>query len=294
MATTGGQAADTTLEVLILSFDSAVVIERCLASLAKLLPGIPVAIHEHSDAVGALDRVRQLAAQHPAPVRVSVDTSNPGFGAGCNALAASSPASHFLFLNPDTEIVTWPYGPALPDVGRLVGPLMVDSGDPSRHYGVSYRVRDEIARSWLRRGGPPPNGTGFVSGAALLIANADFERVGRFDEGYFLFYEDIDLCLRANEAGVGTHVDERFTVRHSGAHSTSGQFGMSLLWSYESAVRFHRAQGSPVAGYRCYVVADSIARAAIHLVRRRAGVARSYFELASRAARELFLARPVQ
>ena len=106
--------------------------------------------------------------------------------------------------------------------------------------------------------------------------------------------EDLYLWALVGHRPAGTYVDERFTVRHSGAHSTSGQFGMSLLWSYESAVRFHRAQGSPVAGYRCYVVADSIARAAIHLVRRRAGVARSYFELASRAARELFLARPVQ
>ncbi len=101
---------------------------------------------------------------------------------------------------------------------------MVDSGDPSRHYGVRYRIRDEIARSWLRRVAPRPNGSGFVSGAALLIARADFDRIGGFDEEYFLFYEDIDLCLRANAAGIGTFVDERFTVRHSGAHSTSAAF----------------------------------------------------------------------
>jgi N-acetylglucosaminyl-diphospho-decaprenol L-rhamnosyltransferase len=288
VSTSSEEPNTAALEVLILSYDSSVVIERLLATLSTLLPDTPVAIREHSDAPGAIGRLEMLAAAHPTFVRVSVDARNPGFGAGCNALAAASNARHLLFLNPDTELVSWPYQHALPADGRLVGPLMVGSGDPSRHYGVRYRVRDEIARSWFRHVAPRPTGSGFVSGAAFLIAKTDFDRIGGFDESYFLFYEDIDLCLRANAAGIGTYVDERFTVRHAGAHSTSGRFGMSLMWSYESAVRFHRAHGSPVAGYRCYVVADSIARAAAHGVRRRGATSRSYLSLAWRAARELF------
>ncbi|HUF98859.1 MAG TPA: hypothetical protein VMM60_12090 [Ilumatobacter sp.] len=275
------------LEVLILSFDSSTVIERCLASLTTLIPDTPVAIREHSDAVGAVDRLHRLAAGHSAPVRISTDPTNPGFGAGCNALAASSTATHLLFLNPDTELVSWPFHTGLPPLGRLVGPLMVDSGDPSRHYGVRYRIRDEMARSWLRLRGQRPNGAGFVSGAALLIARADFERIDGFDEGYFLFYEDIDLCLRANAAGIGTYVDDRFTVRHTGAHSTSSRFGTSLQWSYQSAVRFHRQQGSPIIGYRCYVVVDSIARATLHLARGRRTLAAAYLRLAQRSAGDL-------
>lgn len=287
VSTSSEESKTAALEVMILSYDSAVVIESLLSTLSELLPQTPVAIREHSDSPGAIGRLEKLAAAHPTPVRVSADVSNPGFGAGCNALAAASTARHLLFLNPDTELVSWPYRDAPPAQGRLVGPLMVDSGDPSRHYGVRYRVRDEIARSWFRRSSQRPAGTGFVSGAALLIARADFERIGGFDERYFLFYEDIDFCLRANGAGIGTFVDERFMVRHSGAHSTSSRFGTSLMWSYESGVRFHRAHGSPVAGYRCYVVADSIARAALHGVRLGSAATRGYLALAARAARDL-------
>lgn len=284
MNTTSERTGSTALEVLILSFDSSAVIDRCLASLATLLPDTPVAVHEHSDDLGAVDRLHQLATRHSAPVRISADPTNPGFGAGCNALAANSHATHLLFLNPDTELVSWPYQTRLPDSGRLTGPLMVDSGDPSRHYGVRYRIRDEIARSWLRRSSPKPAGSGFVSGAALLITRADFGRIGGFDEHYFMFYEDIDLCLRANAAGIETFVDDRFTVLHTGAHSTSSRFGTSLQWSYESAVRFHRTHDDSVAFYRCYVVADSLGRAALHLARGRRTMAAGYWRLALRAA----------
>jgi GT2 family glycosyltransferase len=287
VATSSDEPNTAALEVLIVSYDSAGVIEQLLASLSEQLPGTPVAIREHSDSPGAVARLEKLATAQPTSVGVSADLTNPGFGAGCNALAAASTARHLLFLNPDTELVSWPYHQGLPAEGRLVGPLMVDSGDPSRHYGASYRIRDEIARSWLRRSARWPDGTGFVSGAALLIARSDFQRIGGFDEQYFLFYEDIDFCLRANALGIGTYIDERFTVRHTGAHSTSSRFGPSLMWSYESAIRFHRAHGSPVTVYRCYVVVDAIARSVIHGLRRRWAMSRSYRALAARAAREL-------
>ncbi len=286
--TTGLTSGLTTgLEVMILSYDSAVVIEACLASLAAVLPGVGVAIREHSDDPAAIGRLERLAARHPAPVRISADPGNPGFGAGCNAMAATSTARHYLFLNPDTELVAWPFHDALPEAGRITGPVMVDSGDPARHWGIDYRIRDEVARSWLRRSAPMPAGTGFVSGAALLVAAEDFERLGGFDESFFLFYEDIDLCLRANASGIGTWVVPAFTVRHAGAHSTSGRFGQSLIWSYESAVRFHRKHGSPVVGYRTYVVADSIGRATGHLLLGHRERARSYGRLARRAATDL-------
>ena len=76
-------------------------------------------------------------------VRIEHDPSNPGFGAGCNALARGSDAGWLLFLNPDAEIVAWPWSADdPPPVGAVVGPLMVESGHPGVHSGVGYRFRD--------------------------------------------------------------------------------------------------------------------------------------------------------
>jgi N-acetylglucosaminyl-diphospho-decaprenol L-rhamnosyltransferase len=278
---------DPELEVLVVSYNSAAALRACLASIEREVPGTPVAIREHGTDASASAALDALVADHPAPVRVERDPSNPGFGAGCNALAAGSSAGWLLFLNPDAEILTWPWaGSHLPS-RAVVGPEISGSGAPAKHWGVDFRVRDEIARSWLRRTGVRPRGTGFVSGAAMLIGRQELEAVGGFDPAYFLFYEDIDLCMRANRIGISTLVEPRWTVRHTGAHSTRATFGRSLIWSYESAVRFHATHGHAVAGYRAYVLVDSLARAAIHAMRRSVVDSAAYIGLARRTWRDM-------
>jgi N-acetylglucosaminyl-diphospho-decaprenol L-rhamnosyltransferase len=280
------------VEVLVVSYNSADTLAAGLTALERAAPGTPVAVREHGTDPVAAARLDELVAGHPAPVRVERDPSNPGFGAGCNALARNSTATHLLFLNPDAEIVAWPWSAdAPPPVGTILGPRMLGSGAPGAHAGVRYRVRDEVARSWLRRTGPLPDGRGFVSGAALLVDRASFELAGGFDERYFLFYEDIDLCLRANERGVATRIDERWTVRHAGAHSTRSRFGDSLQWSYESAIRFHAEHGGRLTGYRAYVVIDAMLRSSLRLLRRDVEGGRAYRRLARRAAGELLRSR---
>lgn len=265
-----------TVEAIVISYGSATVIEQLLSSLADLAPEVSIAIREHGPDG---DPVRKL--DHVAPLRVEHDPTNPGFGAGCNALAASSTANFLVFLNPDTELVSWPWSRTTPPpTGAVIGPVM--TAQPEQHYGRSYRIRDEIALSWFRRRPPRPDGRGYVSGAALLIEREEFERIGGFDEQFFMYFEDIDLCLRANEAGLRTSIEGRWTMRHARGHSTDSRFAQALAWSYESALRFHAKWGSPVGVYRAYKVVDSLVRATTHVVRR-TGRAHAYSSLARRA-----------
>ncbi len=269
------------VEVMIVSFGSAPVIGECLTSIDEHLAGARVAIREHSADVADLAALRRVVASRTVPVRIEHDPANPGFAAGCNALAASSTAEWFLFLNPDAEVVSWPFDDDPPPPATIVGPLFTE--DAPDHFGRRYRIRDEVLRSWFRRPGRIPEGTGFVSGAALLVGAAWFRSIGGFDEEYFLFYEDIDLCLRANRAGIATVVEPAWSVRHARGHSTSARLGAALEWSYESACRFHGRNGSPVWLYRPYVVTDATARAVLQTIRRRADGRRAYAALARRA-----------
>lgn len=269
-----------TVEVLVVSYGSAAIVSRLLDSLAEHLPGVPVALREHSADPEALAQLRVVAARYPAASRVEFDPTNPGFGAGCNALAAGSGARFLAFMNPDTELVSWPWTEASPPARAVIGPLMND--DAHQHYGRRYRIRDEVALSWLRRHPPRPNGDGYVSGAAMLIDRESFELIGGFDPKFFLFYEDIDLCIRANAAKIPTLIAPGWTMRHGRHHSTADRFGQSLLWSFESALRYYRKHGSPVWAYRLYKVVDATARAALHAVRR-TGKAGAYLALARRA-----------
>jgi GT2 family glycosyltransferase len=268
------------VEVMIVSFGSAPVLGRCLASVADRIDGARVAIREHSG-VADLEALHGVADASSLTIRIEHDPTNPGFGAGCNALANGSTADWFLFLNPDAEIVAWHFDDVRPPSSTIIGPMF--TADAPDHFGRHYRIRDEVLRSWLRRPGQVPDGTGFVSGAALLVDAEAFRSVGGFDENYFLFFQDIDLCLRANRVGIGTVVEPNWSVRHDRGHSTNARFREALVWSYESACLFHGRHGSPVWLYRWYVACDATARAAIHLVRRDESRRVAYTALAQRA-----------
>jgi GT2 family glycosyltransferase len=276
------------VEVLIVSYNSAGMIERCLRSLQVTMPWVTVAIREHGDDASSWARLQHLARDHPGRVQLSRDLANPGFGAGCNALAAASDGRWLIFLNPDAEVEAWPWSPTRPPpTGAIIGPHVIDLRGGGDHAGRSYRIRDEIARSWLRRRQRPPDGTGFVSGACMLVDAESFRRLGGFDDRYFMFYEDIDLCRRANASGIDVRVVDEWRVRHSRSHSTQLQFGRSLLWSYESARRFHGGVGAPLRVYSSYVAIDSIVRASVHAARGDRAKAGDYARLARRAIRDL-------
>jgi GT2 family glycosyltransferase len=280
-------AVSNTVDILVVSYASELAIERLLTSLRTTLPHTPVAIREHCADSATVRTLERLAASHTAPVRVEHDPTNPGFGAGCNALAHRSTAQFLMFLNPDTELVAWPWSNARPPpAATVIGPVMVDSGPPGEHYGRSYRIRDEMARSWLRRQPEPPDGHGYVSGAAMLIERTTFQRLGGFDYNFFMFYEDIDLCLRANAAGYPTVIEPKWSVRHARRHSTEDRFSEALTWSYESGARFHAKHGSPAWAYGLYVAVDSALRSLRLLARRDGPRAREYWRLARRAARD--------
>jgi N-acetylglucosaminyl-diphospho-decaprenol L-rhamnosyltransferase len=283
------------VDVIIVSYNSASVLGRCLASIADHLPGAIVRIREHGSDLSSLQQLRSIGEAHPSPVLIDVDPTNPGFGAGCNALAAASVAPWLLFLNPDAELLTWPWSAEQLGIppSSIVGPIMTDSGPPGDHYGVRYGVGSELLRSWFRYRGPQPDGPGFVSGAAMLLDHATFDRLGGFDEQFFLFYEDIDLCFRGNDAGARTYVDNSWRVYHSRSHSTSQQFARSLHWSYESGCRFHLKWGSRLVVYRAYVLVDGSLRLTLHAVRRNLIARQAYASLVRRVAGELVRRAPI-
>jgi GT2 family glycosyltransferase len=185
--------------------------------------------------------------------------------------------------------VSWPWVDGkTPPRRQVLGASMLESGPVGDHSGVSYGFFAEVARSWLRWRGRRPDGRGFVSGAAMLIDADSLRQLGGFDEQYFMYYEDIDLCLRANATGIATRIDSAWLVTHSRAHSTKERFAQSLEWSYESGTRFHVARGTPASLYRLYVTVDATLRWMAHAALRRDRTsALAYRSLASRSLRDL-------
>ena len=138
--------------------------------------------------------------------------ANPGFGAGVNAAARVASGDHFLVINPDCVIKRGALGhllealqdaPAPAIAGGRIFDLQGREERGARRRTLTLTRAAGLAR-WTLEGDPPPPGpirVGAISGAFFLIRAADFAALSGFDEGYFIHFEDLDLCRRALEAG---------------------------------------------------------------------------------------------
>jgi GT2 family glycosyltransferase len=196
-----------------------------LASLqASMPPGITHEIILVDD--GSTDGTREWIARLGDPHRVVLNESNLGFGAATNRGAAVARGEVLALLNNDLVLQEgWlpPMLEALAGLGDragLVGNVQLDASTLELdHAGI--RINHKGKPEHDRRGaGPfsrllhPVRSVVAVTGACIVATSAAWRRLGGFDEAYFNGCEDVDLCLRAREAGLANVVAVRSRVLH--------------------------------------------------------------------------------
>lgn len=238
------------LTVQIVSYRTRGYLARCLDSLvADLRKGGPSSYEILLLENASGEDLRPLAARHER-CRLEVAERNLGFGAGHNRLAASARAPHLLILNPDTELIEAGsvgrlLGASLsrPEV-KIVGPRLLSAGgevqrwDHGRLHGLRAQISYRGGHSYWRPAERPLE-VAWVSGAAMLVERASFAAVGGFDESFFLYKEDEDLCLRIRERGGSILYDPRVAVRHHG--SVVAGRGEELLGAQRRFIEKHFA-----------------------------------------------------
>jgi GT2 family glycosyltransferase len=157
-------------------------------------------------------------------VQVIRGQGNVGFGAACNLGARAAQSEVLAFVNPDVilrpEALTR-LADALPSVPAIIGGDLRDEiGAPMRgarrerltiwRAAVSFTGLSRLEnfssalKDFNRDHDPLPARSvevGAISGALFATRKMDYEKLGGFDEGYFLHVEDVDLCRRAADAG---------------------------------------------------------------------------------------------
>jgi GT2 family glycosyltransferase len=186
---------------------------------------------------GSGDGGADLARARGAEVLERPD--NPGFGAACNAGLARVGEDVAILLNPDCEALDDSLA-ALAAVARihpraLHAPRLLNrdgSVQRSAHplpgtIGalLPALVPPALLPRALRERAEPyragtPRTVGWAIGAALAASTATLRALGPFDPGVHLYYEDMELCLRARAAGIPTVLHPNLVLRHMGGHST--------------------------------------------------------------------------
>ncbi|MBO1756824.1 glycosyltransferase [Allobranchiibius sp. CTAmp26] len=189
--------------VVVVNYGSHALLERNLVPLHLEEPELDVVVVDNFTTHDEQRAVRRLGEQYGWTV--VAETENRGFGAGVNRgayEAFSRGAKQVLMLNPDAAISRASLArlreEATADPWRLVAPTI---RTPEGRTWFAGSVVD-LATGAVRRGDPSgPQETRWLSGACLLVSRTLWELVGGFDERYFLYWEDIDLSYRVQQAG---------------------------------------------------------------------------------------------
>jgi N-acetylglucosaminyl-diphospho-decaprenol L-rhamnosyltransferase len=221
----------TPFSIVVVLHDSAGPLPALLASLGRLPspPQLIVVDTASSDEGPALARA--------AGADVVMLGDNPGFGAANNVGVERAEHPVTVLLNPDCELLDGSLGllaaraaggglwvPRLlnPDgslqrsayplpgtVGTLLPAVVHPPILPEPLLERVEPFRSERARS-----------VGWAIAACVAASTETLRRLGPFDPGQFMFYEDMDLCLRARAAGIPTVFEPAVRIRHVGGHST--------------------------------------------------------------------------
>jgi GT2 family glycosyltransferase len=226
----------TGLALVTVTHNSAGDLERLLRSAAAHLPGARVIVVDS----GSTDSSAEVARRHGAQVIELGE--NVGFGRASNAGVAAVKEPVTVLLNPDVELVDGSLA-RLADglAGDEIRAPLVLKPDGSRQDSAQAEPASPQAAAIalvppvvmpppLRRVACPwtdvsPRKVGWAVACCLLARTDTLRRLGPFDERTFLYGEDLDLGLRAADAGVATWFRPDARVIHHGAHSTSVAFG---------------------------------------------------------------------
>lgn len=146
---------------------------------------------------------------------------NLGFGAGVNAgarAAFADGAVAMAVLNPDAHIETTDLmhlvSAVLADSMLMVSPVMKTSGGSIWFDGMELYTDTGTVASRRRRVPPAGPHEPWLSGACFAVSRALWEHVGGFDEDYFLYWEDVDLCRRVADSGARLAVLDHVAAVH--------------------------------------------------------------------------------
>lgn len=252
------------IAVCIVNYNTRDLLHDCLVSVLREEPSEVIVVDNAS-----MDGSAEMVADRFPAVRLIPLRKNVGYGAAANRSISTSGADHVLLLNSDTRLQPG----ALQALGdyldahsgaAMIGPKIV--GVNGRLQTSSFRFPTPVHiflylsdlqalirhipvlrnHSLQARPDAPAAAVPWVLGAALAFRRCVFESIGGFDESFFMYFEEVDLCYRLSRQGWQIHFAPVTEVIHVGGASTE-QFRTEMnAYYFASLARFYRKHYSPL------------------------------------------------
>jgi GT2 family glycosyltransferase len=249
-------AENPTVDVVVVTYNSADEIERCVTALAGA-PETRVIVVDNRSSDGTPELLGRL------PVTSLPQTINGGFAHGCNVGWRAGTAPYVLFVNPDAQIDVASVMRLVdvlrtePRVGAVAPRIVHTDGELAFSQRRFPSHRSSFAQALFIHRLPGASAWGddlvrdpaayerpaepdWVSGACIALRRADLERLDGWDERFFMYREDVDLCRRVRESGFVVRFEPAATAIHlEGASAPSGRMLPVLAASRVAYARKH-------------------------------------------------------
>jgi N-acetylglucosaminyl-diphospho-decaprenol L-rhamnosyltransferase len=248
------------LDVVIVAYRSRELLRGCLASLREhpARIGMRVIVVDNASGDGTVEMVR---SEYPE-VDLIASTTNLGFAAATNLGVHRGTAPYLLALNPDTAVTAGALDTVIATMeahpeAAVVGPRLVRANGSLDHAAKRSFPTPISALGHFTRVGRRAGASGrlaayrapevesgpvdAVNGAFMLMRRQAFERLGGFDEGYWMYMEDLDLCYRLAQEGWRSWYQPAATVVHVKGGTVGGPRSARLDWHFHRGMyRFYR------------------------------------------------------
>jgi len=224
----------------IVTFNSSDHIVACLESVAeKLSDASPtVFVLDNASTDDTVSKVKSIRKKYKYALNLLTETRNHGYAYGVNRIAELARTDWLCLINPDAELLTEPFEAArimskkVPTCGVLGGIITDNDGNPQECGGV---FPSPLMAVWdwcgLRHILPLKNWSttlkwdlkedesaariDYPTGAFWIFRREVYQRVGPFDERFFLYFEETDFCRRAKEKGWPSFIIPSVRIRHA-------------------------------------------------------------------------------
>jgi GT2 family glycosyltransferase len=281
----------------LVNYNAGAELRHALQSIADELAAVPweaIVVDNASSDGGAA-----IVAEFAPCARLVRNDENIGFARGVNQGVKGSRAQLVLIMNPDCRLVTGAFGALQRELDAhpscaVVGPCILDPdgsvqgsarGDPDMFTGLFGRTtmlrrklpdlgvsQRNVMTDKRARDGEASLVVDWLSGACMLARRNALQQVNGFDERYFLYWEDADLCRRLRLRGYEVRYVPGATAIHHVGHSSRSVRDAAIRAFHESAYLYYSTHVAPGAFHPKRPVARLLlqARCWLHLYRSKA------------------------
>jgi len=199
------------ISIILINFNSQLFLKKCLKSIENKIEDKDFLKKIEVIIVNNESKPLELKEKFCFRIKKIENKKNLGFAQGCNIGAHKAQGKYLFFLNPDTEILMGDFSsiikkfnsnPSLGIVGTKIIEKTKNLPQPwtcgKKTSLIRILFKNSINKPWNK---DKPVVDDWVSGTSFFIKKTDFQKVKGFDEKFFMYFEDQDLCLRLKKIG---------------------------------------------------------------------------------------------